>query len=124
MCCQSKYLSQIHILTLCIKISCLLCDVSPSLYGNTLQAELAPMQDDEDVKRLREENGRANGHFQVYGVKAPPAHGNGTLLSYRLGNHTGSCTTCNASHHAQHSEGLTLMSCYPKGCWQHVKQPH
>ena len=30
------------------------------------QAELAPMQDDEDVKRHREENGHVNGHFQVY----------------------------------------------------------
>ena len=30
-----------------------------------MQAELAPMQDEEDVKRPREENGHANGHAQV-----------------------------------------------------------
>ena len=30
-----------------------------------IQAELAPAQDEEDVKRPREENGHANGHFQV-----------------------------------------------------------
>ena len=33
------------------------------------QAELAPMQDDEDVKRLREENGHSNGHFQVFTMR-------------------------------------------------------
>ena len=30
-----------------------------------MQADLAPMQDEEDVKRPREENGHANGHAQV-----------------------------------------------------------
>ena len=46
-----------------------------------LQAELSPMQDDDDVKRLREENGHTNGHVQVHGVKALPARGNGTFVS-------------------------------------------
>ena len=31
-----------------------------------LQADLAPMQDGEDVKRPREENGHANGHAEVH----------------------------------------------------------
>ncbi len=30
-----------------------------------MQADLAPMQDEEDVKRPREEDGHANGHAQV-----------------------------------------------------------
>ena len=33
---------------------------------NLLQADLAPMQDGEDVKRPREENGHANGHAEVH----------------------------------------------------------
>lgn len=35
-----------------------------------MQAELAPMQDVDDVKRLREENGHTNGHFQVHDMEA------------------------------------------------------
>ena len=35
-----------------------------------MQAELAPMQDEDDVKRLREENGHTNGHFQVRDMEA------------------------------------------------------
>lgn len=77
-----------------------------------LQAELAPMQDDDDVKRLREENGHTNGHFQVHGVTALPAYRDGTMVSARLANIAGPCTICSASHHAQHTEGLTLMSCF------------
>lgn len=53
----------------------MLSEVSSFIYGNMLQAELAPMQDDDDVKRLREENGCTNGHFQVHVVTALPAHG-------------------------------------------------
>lgn len=44
-----------------------------------MQAELAPMHDEDDVKRLREENGHTNGHFQVHDVEAATSSRNSTL---------------------------------------------
>lgn len=74
------------------------------------------MQDDDDVKRLREENGHTNGHFQVH-------HRDGTSISARLANITGPCTTCSVSHHAQHTEALTLINFFLTDA-SSMKQPH